>query len=59
MKVYQQVTLLPKDTNGLELRWGNAEAIIGLTEMIIRREGLGDPVLGQDQIGRASCRERV
>jgi aldehyde:ferredoxin oxidoreductase len=28
--------------DGLELRWGNADAIIKLTEMIISREGLGD-----------------
>lgn len=29
-------------TGGLELRWGNAEAIVRLTEMIGRREGFGD-----------------
>ncbi len=30
------------DTGGLDLRWGNGEAIIKMTEMIIHREGLGD-----------------
>ncbi|HMK35801.1 MAG TPA: aldehyde ferredoxin oxidoreductase family protein [Desulfomonilaceae bacterium] len=30
------------DTNGLELGWGKSEAIIGLTRMIIDREGIGD-----------------
>ena len=29
-------------TDGLELRWGNAEAIVRLTEKIGRREGFGD-----------------
>jgi aldehyde:ferredoxin oxidoreductase len=31
-----------QDTGGLDLRWGNSEAIIALTRMIINREGLGD-----------------
>ncbi|MBI5250616.1 MAG: aldehyde ferredoxin oxidoreductase family protein [Desulfomonile tiedjei] len=31
-----------RDTGGLDLNWGNAEAIIRLMEMIVRREGLGD-----------------
>ena len=30
------------DTDGLQLTWGNAEAIIELTRMIINREGIGD-----------------
>jgi aldehyde:ferredoxin oxidoreductase len=35
--------LLSKDqTDGLELTWGNAEAIVALTEKMGRREGLGD-----------------
>jgi aldehyde:ferredoxin oxidoreductase len=31
-----------EDINGLELRWGDSEAIISLTEKIINREGIGD-----------------
>jgi aldehyde:ferredoxin oxidoreductase len=34
--------LTKKDTNGLELTWGNSEAIIELVKMIINREGIGD-----------------
>jgi aldehyde:ferredoxin oxidoreductase len=35
--------LLSKDqTGGLELKWGHAEAIVALTEMIGRRQGFGD-----------------
>lgn len=42
------------DTGGLELRWGNAEAIVALTRMIINREGLGD--LLADGVKRAAQR---
>jgi len=31
-----------QQTDGLDLRWGNAEAIVALTEKIGRREGFGD-----------------
>ena len=41
-----------EDTDGLELRWGNAPAILALTEKIIRREGLGD--LLADGVKRAA-----
>jgi aldehyde:ferredoxin oxidoreductase len=34
--------ITPQQTGGLELKWGNAEAIVALTEMIGRREGFGD-----------------
>ncbi|MFX1259087.1 MAG: aldehyde ferredoxin oxidoreductase family protein [Promethearchaeota archaeon] len=30
------------DTNGLELTWGNSEAIVKLVNMIVNREGIGD-----------------
>jgi aldehyde:ferredoxin oxidoreductase len=31
-----------QQTDGLDLKWGNAEAIVALTEKIGRREGFGD-----------------
>ena len=31
----------PEATGGIELRWGNAEAIVELTRLIARREGFG------------------
>jgi aldehyde:ferredoxin oxidoreductase len=34
--------LSPEQLGGLELRWGNADAILKLVHMIGRREGLGD-----------------
>jgi len=40
------------DTGGLKLDWGRSAEIIGLTEMIIKREGLGD--LLADGVKRAA-----
>ena len=42
------------DADGLELRWGNAPAIVALVHKIARREGLGD--LLADGVARASVR---
>jgi aldehyde:ferredoxin oxidoreductase len=38
---YEQGLITTADTGGLELNYGNAEAMIQLTEMIGRREGFG------------------
>jgi aldehyde:ferredoxin oxidoreductase len=42
------------DVDGLDLRWGNAEAIVALTTKIARREGVGD--LLADGIAAATAR---
>lgn len=34
--------LTSAETDGLDLSWGNAEVMVRLTEMIARREGIGD-----------------
>ena len=39
---YENGIITRKDTDGLELRWGNADAIIELIHKIARREGIGD-----------------
>jgi aldehyde:ferredoxin oxidoreductase len=39
---YENGILTNKDTDGLELKWGNADAIIELVHKIARREGIGD-----------------
>ena len=39
---FERGIVTTRDTGGLELRWGNAEAVVALTEMIARREGFGD-----------------
>ncbi|TFG01758.1 MAG: hypothetical protein EU542_06405 [Promethearchaeota archaeon] len=42
IECFENGILTEKDTNGLELNWGNAESIVALTKMIINREGIGD-----------------
>lgn len=41
MECFEAGLLKEKDTGGLRLAFGNAEAMVKLTEMIARREGLG------------------
>ena len=42
MDLYEHGILTKEDTGGLELTFGNAEAMVTLTEMIGKREGFGD-----------------
>jgi len=42
MECYEKGLITAKDTGGLELTWGSAEAIVGLVEKIAKREGIGD-----------------
>jgi aldehyde:ferredoxin oxidoreductase len=39
---YENGLINRQQTGGLDLKWGNAEAIVALTEKIGRREGFGD-----------------
>jgi aldehyde:ferredoxin oxidoreductase len=42
MECYENGIITKKDTGGLEMTWGNHRTMIALTEMIAKREGLGD-----------------
>jgi aldehyde:ferredoxin oxidoreductase len=42
MDCYEKGLLTLADTGGLDLRFGNKEAVVEMTERIARREGLGD-----------------
>jgi aldehyde:ferredoxin oxidoreductase len=42
MECYEKGVIGPQETDGLELRWGNAEAIIQLLDNIAHRRGFGD-----------------
>jgi aldehyde:ferredoxin oxidoreductase len=42
MECFENGILTEKDTGGIELRFGNADAMMKMVEMIGRREGLGD-----------------
>ena len=54
IECYENGLLTKEDTDGLELTWGNAEAIVALTEKVGRREGIGD--LLADGVQRAAQR---
>jgi aldehyde:ferredoxin oxidoreductase len=42
MECYEKGLLTNKDTGGLELKFGNTEAMVRAVELIARREGIGD-----------------
>jgi aldehyde:ferredoxin oxidoreductase len=42
IECYEKGILTREDTGGLELKWGNTEAIVALIKKMIKREGLGD-----------------
>jgi aldehyde:ferredoxin oxidoreductase len=42
MELYEKRLLGKQDTDGLDLSWGNGEAILALINKIARREGFGD-----------------
>ena len=42
MECFEHGLLTLKDTDGIELTFGNAEAMVALVEKIARREGIGD-----------------
>jgi len=42
MECFENGLLSIKDTNGIELRFGNDEAMLKIIELIARREGIGD-----------------
>jgi aldehyde:ferredoxin oxidoreductase len=52
MECYDRGLITKKDTGGLELTWGNAEAVVALTDMIAKRQGFG-AVLA-DGVGKAA-----
>lgn len=49
---YEKGILTKEQTGGLELRWGDTDAIVKLTDMLIRREGFGSDLA--DGVKRAS-----
>ena len=59
MECYENGLIDSDDTGGLELTWGNAEALVALIGQMARREGLGAALadgakVAAEQIGRGS-----
>jgi aldehyde:ferredoxin oxidoreductase len=61
MECFENNILTREETSGLELRFGNADAMVKLVEMIAKREGLGDVLAegvmrASNKIGRGAER---
>jgi aldehyde:ferredoxin oxidoreductase len=61
IECYENGLLTKEDTDGLELTWGNTEAIVELIKKMIAREGIGDLLadgskLAAERIGKMSER---
>lgn len=42
MECYERGILTKKETGGLDLSWGNSEAVLPLLELMAKRQGIGD-----------------
>jgi aldehyde:ferredoxin oxidoreductase len=42
MELYEHGIITKKDTDGIELKWGDHKVIVAMTEKIAKREGFGD-----------------
>lgn len=42
MECYEKGIITKEDTGGLELKFGNGEAMLALLEQVVKREGIGD-----------------
>ncbi|MBP1622324.1 MAG: aor 11 [Acidobacteria bacterium] len=59
MECYENGLITKEDTGGIDLTWGNADAIVALTESIAKREGFGavladGPTIAAERIGKGS-----
>jgi len=59
MECFEKGIITKADTDGIELTWGNAEAMIAMLKKIIRREGFGDILadgvkIASQKIGKGS-----
>jgi len=42
MECYENGIITKEDTDGIELTWGNHQAMVAMTEKMVKREGFGD-----------------
>jgi len=52
MECYEQGIITREELGGMDLRWGNAEAVVELVKKMVRRQGIGD--LLADGVRKAS-----
>ncbi len=60
MECYERGLLSPQEVDGLDLTWGNGQAILALVEKVAHREGFGDLLAdgvraAAERIGRGSA----
>ncbi len=46
MEAYEKGLITKRDTDGIELTWGNAEALVAMVEKMGKREGIGE-IMGE------------
>jgi aldehyde:ferredoxin oxidoreductase len=59
IECYEKGLITGKDTDGLEMTWGNHRSIVAMTEKLARREGFGDVLadgvkVAAEKIGRGA-----
>ncbi len=59
MECYENGIITKKDTDGIELNWGNHRALVALVEKMVKREGFGDILadgvkIAAEKIGRGA-----
>jgi len=64
MELYENKILTKQDTGGIDLKWGNHQAMVAMTEKIANREGLGDILadgvkIASEKIGKGSDKYAV
>ncbi|MBW2653692.1 MAG: aldehyde ferredoxin oxidoreductase family protein [Deltaproteobacteria bacterium] len=64
MELYEKGILTKEDTGGLDLTWGNDDAVIQLIHMIAKKEGLGailaeGPLRAAEKIGKESLQYQI
>jgi len=60
MRIYEKGIITAKDTDGIPMEWGSREAIIGMFNKMIKREGFGDVIAdgilpAAERIGKGSA----
>ena len=53
IECYEKGILTKEDTDGLELKWGNAEDVVALIRKMVNREGIGDILADGSKVAAA------
>jgi aldehyde:ferredoxin oxidoreductase len=59
LECFEKGLITPEMTGGLQLTWGNSQAIIALVKMMITREGIGDLLADGVRVAAAKISEQA